>query len=588
MRLSYKLMLLTALPLAGFVVQTARDLGNTLEELEIVRAMRVNMAAFEAASNAAHELQKERGKTMLFLAGALNSGGLSSQRGETDPRMVQLTHAVQASKLKSDLQSSVSGLPDLLAQIRKSADSKTAAAEIRSAYTDLIKTVLSVEKGAVSGPTSRGIGKIMAYLIAIESPKEFAGQFRAAMANILASDTAITPEARNALLLLKSRIHVGLLEAAASGRESASEITALLENSDYQQIEKNFWTVINRYADGGYGADSREFFETATRFIDTLGVLVKSEVTRVAQEVSLIEKSEKFTAWLSLIITAVTVLAAVLFSWYVGRGVVRQIKDVAGRLSDSAEKLNEASLSVSASSQSLAKGASQQAAALQETSAAFEEISSMSKQNSDHAHSAKDLSGQASRDASDGLRSMQSLLGAMGEIKKSSDQTVQIIKSIEEIAFQTNLLALNAAVEAARAGDAGKGFAVVADEVRNLAMRSSEAARNTSTMLQGSVEKVAAGVAMSRAVEQALGKIEGGNQKVNSLVNEISAATSEQNTGLSEVEKAVHEVDRVTQQNAAAAEESAAASQDLNGQSGDLHQLVMELNYLVDGQSPAR
>ncbi|MDH5750926.1 MAG: methyl-accepting chemotaxis protein [Deltaproteobacteria bacterium] len=112
----------------------------------------------------------------------------------------------------------------------------------------------------------------------------------------------------------------------------------------------------------------------------------------------------------------------------------------------------------------------------------------------------------AAKSARKSIDTLGELMVSLTELTTSSDEMVDIVKQIDQIAFQTNMLALNAAVEAARAGEQGKGFAVVAEEVRNLASRSAEAAHVTTSLIENSQEKVEEGLVLASEVNSALKK----------------------------------------------------------------------------------
>jgi methyl-accepting chemotaxis protein len=142
---------------------------------------------------------------------------------------------------------------------------------------------------------------------------------------------------------------------------------------------------------------------------------------------------------------------------------------------------------------------------------------------------------------------------------------------------------LNAAVEAARAGEAGAGFAVVADEVRNLAMRSAEAARNTSNLIESTVMKIKGGVELVGKASNAFSEVASSAAKVGNLVGEIAAASSQQAQGIEHVNIAVTEMDKITQQTAANAEESASASEVMAAQADQIKSMVADLMKIVGG-----
>ena len=257
-------------------------------------------------------------------------------------------------------------------------------------------------------------------------------------------------------------------------------------------------------------------------------------------------------------------------------------------LSESSMSVTKAANQIANSSESLAQSSSEQAAGLEETSSTLNDISAKTRDNVDFARQANDLSDKVCKYAVDGNKSMVEMNSAILDIEKSAEETSKIIKVIDEIAFQTNLLALNAAVEAARAGEAGKGFAVVAEEVRNLAIRSAQAAGDTSALIENSVLMTKNGVEVTARVAESLVEIQNSAAESTSLVSKISELSEEQSTCIEQLDKGVEEVSSVTQNNAANSAEGAEAAKELSDLSSNMDSAVCQLVGLITGKSDSK
>lgn len=300
------------------------------------------------------------------------------------------------------------------------------------------------------------------------------------------------------------------------------------------------------------------------------------------QQLSSMEAASVRQGSFSLGLFIVTLLTAgTIVHFTIRRAITGPVVRVISGVQDAAGEAARAAVQLADSGTDLSNNAQEQAACIQETSASLEEIATTTRQNADRAGEADRLMQSARETAGRAATAMDNLTGSMNLISESSNQVAGVLKNIDEIAFHTNILALNAAVEAARAGAAGAGFSVVAGEVRSLAYRASEAARNSSAIIERTVSDVCKGVELVRHARAAFQEVSDRIGSGSRIVSQIAASSGEQARGVSQIGQAITRIEALSQRNVSNATQTAEGAAVMTSQVQNTRKYLEELVGVV-------
>ena len=254
--------------------------------------------------------------------------------------------------------------------------------------------------------------------------------------------------------------------------------------------------------------------------------------------------------------------------------IITDTKETLKGIQNAAHEIGSGSEQLAQAATDLAEGSTVQASKISETTAMIDSMAESIESKAKEAEETAQISKEAAKVVHNGNIKMQELKEAISRISDCSKEIHSIIEVIEDIAGQTNLLSLNASIEAARAGEAGRGFAVVAEQVKNLAEQSTQAAGETTRLIQNTIHAVEKGMVIADETEASMTEVMEGAKGATEKMIQMADGLSKEVESVRQIDENIAHVAEIVDSNSATSEENAAISEEQSAQIQTMVQMV--------------
>jgi methyl-accepting chemotaxis protein len=288
-------------------------------------------------------------------------------------------------------------------------------------------------------------------------------------------------------------------------------------------------------------------------------------------------------------------------SMYVNRNITRYSSFTSG-ISQMVEQLVTAALSLSTTSQENSSVSNEQAAAVAEVVSTMEDADRLGKAAAERAGEVDYKSLKTLETVTDGVNLMANYLQTMESIRKSNENTLEFIRSLNEdiktiwdvvrminsIANQVKIIAFNAELEASSAGPAGKNFEIVATEIRRLADNTvastaeirdktkliEGAARNLIESSENTTKAIQSGWDNSKRIQEAFDSVKTSSEDTSVSAQAINESMRMQTGGFEQILMTMKQIARSTSDVAQSTSMITGTAQNLTGMVAEMRKLT--------------
>ena len=336
-----RILILGLVPLLAMTVFGIVNAVRQINEYKVVSNMTKNSHLFLETSYLMGELQKERGRTSIFLAGGTDLKDLMNYRNKTDEQFASWLVSLADEKVSNkETIENMYLIEKQLKNIRQKYNTKNPSLNSQSIndYIQLIANLRSLQNAIANSPTVKGAGKTMISNVILEVAKENSGIMRASIVGHIEKNEPLSDDELALLIGIKAKIDANLSSPALFLTPIEVEgIKKLKESQGWHDVDLAFKEIITKSKEGNFNIDKDEFWSSISTMIDDIGDIVEISITNMVDLYVKI-KNDYLRSTITIITAIVLVTIIVLiFILTILRGIAGPIRRTIALLRDIAK-----------------------------------------------------------------------------------------------------------------------------------------------------------------------------------------------------------------------------------------------------------
>jgi methyl-accepting chemotaxis protein len=338
---SKKIALVGLVPLCFLLINVGIVIKSRNNDMKTLKIMRSNLQMQMAASELIGHLQRERGRTAMFLSGGSSIEDVEVLRRKTDESLPSWELAREQAQIGSSTYlERTRGMKSDLEVIRNRYETQSPSLQARQIgeYTEIIGSLMDLQTEAANAKTTKGFGKVMTSVIILEVARENAGLLRANLSSLIARNAPLSDEEVAFLIRVKASTDAALESPALSlSDEILSMLKSMRDSLSWKETDRIFSLIIQKAAIGDFGVTGEQFWTPASRRVDDIAKLMEHSLIDMNQRLDKIIGDMKQENILFIVVYIFMILATVAFVVLVSGGIIRRIRSVAVSMDEIAQ-----------------------------------------------------------------------------------------------------------------------------------------------------------------------------------------------------------------------------------------------------------